>query len=207
MNTSLGSMEEIIDKIVDSDVGWKYNLSSSIADIEEIPFNDFDELREEMARGNVVLRNMPASMDSTTLKIISTRLEKMIQNLSLIMQFTVPVAALIGGFLFSYYMFILIPVVILAYVSTKSIIVIGVWTSISLGFASILPLNNPTAFWAFPLLTGLASFAGLVFRGIYLHALFDRAMRSEKAFCYLFTARKISVEIPGVGIVWRGKEV
>jgi len=207
MNASLGPMEELIDKIVDSDVGWKYNIASSLADIEEIPFNDFDLLRGEMARGNVILRNMPVSIDSTTFKIISTRFEKMVQNLALITNFAVPVAALIGGFFISYYLFILIPVVIVAYASTKSIIFMVVWISLSLGLASVLPLNNPTAFWAFPLLTGLASFAGLLLRRVYLHALFDRAMNSEKAFCYLFTAKKITVEIPGIGIVWRDKEM
>lgn len=200
-------MEEIIDKIVDSEVGWKYNLSSSIADIEEIPFNDFDELREEMARGHVVLRNMPVSIDSTTFKIISTRFEKIVQNLALITNFAVPVAALIGGFFISYYLFILIPVVIVAYASTKRLIWVFVWILLSMGFASILPLNNPIAFWAFPLLTGFASFAGLLLRRVYLHALFDRAMKSEKDFSYLFTAKKINVEIPGIGIIWRDKEM
>lgn len=199
MNTSLGSMEEIIDKIVDSDVGWKFNLSSSIADIEEIPFNDFDELREEMARGHVVLRYMAVSRDSTTFKIISTRFEKMVQNLALITNYAVPVAALIGGFFISYYVFILIPVVIVAFASTKSIISMVVWILLSMGLASILQINNPTAFWAFPLLTGFVSFAGLLLRGVYLHALFDRAMKSEKAFSYLFTAKKINIEIPEIG--------
>ncbi len=38
---------------------------------------------------------------------------------------------------------------------------------------------------------------------IYLKVLFDRATNSEKAFCFLFCGRLITLELPGVGIISR----
>lgn len=38
---------------------------------------------------------------------------------------------------------------------------------------------------------------------IYLQVLFDRATNSEKAFCFLFCGRLITLDLPGVGIISR----
>ncbi len=37
----------------------------------------------------------------------------------------------------------------------------------------------------------------------YLHALFNRAFNSEIVFSYLFTAGKVTIELPGHGILYR----
>lgn len=37
----------------------------------------------------------------------------------------------------------------------------------------------------------------------YLYALFNRAFNSEIVFSYLFTARKVTIELPGHGILYR----
>lgn len=196
-------MEETIDSIVSSELGTKYNLALSLRDIPEIPYDEFSKLQDDFRSGKAIVRIAPISHDATTFSIIASPLERHLQNLGFFFAIAAPVAALVLCYFISWSFLAILAIGPLAFAATRRPPSVAIWTVVAATIAYFLPLGTIAGFWSFVGLVGLASIGGLATRHTYLHALFHRAMNSEKAFSYLFTTNKITLELPETGIIWR----
>lgn len=196
-------MEEAIDSIVSSELGAKYNLASSLREIPEIPHDDYSELQKAFRSGKAIVRLAPISQDATTFNIIASPFERHLQNLGFFLAIAAPVVGLVLCFFISWSFLIILVLGPLAFAATRRPPGVAIWSVVAATLAYFLPLESSAGFWSFVGLVWLASIGGLATRHTYLHALFHRAMNSEKAFSYLFTANKITLELPETGIIWR----
>lgn len=200
---NMKQMEETIDQIVSSELGAKYNLTSSLRNIPEIPHDAFSELQEDFHSGRAIVRVTPLSQDADTFNIIASPLERHLNNLGFFFVIVSPVTALILCFFISWSFLAILVLGPLAFAVTRRLLGVVIWPIVAATIAYSLPLETSIGFWSFICLVWLASIGGLTIRRTYLHALFHRAMNSEKAFSYLFTRNKITLELPETGIIWR----
>lgn len=160
MDNHLKKSENLIRNLVSSELGLKYNLSTKLEDIPEIPINNFLELKKSLSSGQAILRMAPLSIDGTTFEIIATPFEQSLFIIFTLSIYLIPISGIILAIIFSWHwlLLILIAPIILA-----------------------MRLN----------------------KRVYLHALFNSAFSSEIVFSFLFTAGKITLELPEHGILSR----
>ncbi len=152
-------IEERLVQLSKTDFGEKYNLKVNLSDIEEIPINDFDEIKNMLFSGKAILRIHPASIDGTTFNILSTTFQGYRSLFYTAIMFLGPVVSLVLSFLYSWFWL--------------ALLVIAPFVGFRLG------------------------------RGLYIKVLCQKASESETIFSYLFCAWKITIELPGYGVLTR----
>ena len=113
MDNEVVEIENNIKKLTDSEFGKKYNIVVSLSQLEEIPINSYSKLQELMRSGKAIMRQYPLSTGSGSFDLISTNSEKRLFNFVSFMIFFAPVASIILGLIYSWWLLLLciIPVV------------------------------------------------------------------------------------------------
>jgi len=165
MERHIKKVEEQITKLLGSILNdgqtfaEKYSSSDNLADISEIPIDDFQELLDMVKQRKAIVRMAPLSMSYEIFDLLATNLENLLLVISGYSIYVFPFAGIAMGYFFSWW-FVLLGIV-LAVVSSR---------------------------------------AG---KKVYSRVLFRRAFASETIFSFLFTGGKITLELPGVGILER----
>ena len=137
----------------------KWSCTDNLAEIPEIPIQDYQELLEQIRQGKAIVRMAPMSISSEIFELLATKFESILLTATNLSVFVLPIAGIVLGFFIS-------------------------WWYVLLGVVS-------------------GFFSMRLGKRIYLRTLFRSAFSSEVIFSFLFTGNKITLELPGYGILYR----
>ena len=194
-----------IESIVNSEFGSRNNIVSSIGEISELPYDDFDDLKNDIAANRAILRVAPMSRDWQLFSVVASPLQKILFWAALLMNVAMPVVSVISCFTISWFFLVLLilsPLAVATGFSKSSIAIwfgvatMIVWSMSSLGLAQI--------YWFSGLVT-LSAFSGYKTRTIYSNVVLDSSMKSEAAFAFLYSTERTTLELPNGEILARYK--
>jgi len=108
MINEIARIESNIKGLANSEFGEKYNVVLVLSQLEEIPVTSYSKLQELMQSGKAIMRQFPLSTGSNTFNLISTISERRQFNFVTFLTYLIPIAAIILGFIYSWWFLLLI---------------------------------------------------------------------------------------------------
>ena len=102
------SVENKINRLLESGFGEKHGVKTRIADIDVIPFDDFDDLQHKVKTGQAVMRQVSMSTSGTMFRLMAKPREKLLFSIFLYLGFLVPLAGLVLAYVYTWWFAILL---------------------------------------------------------------------------------------------------
>jgi hypothetical protein len=152
-------VERNIDHLLSTGFGAKHNVTTAVAQIPELDYNEYDALNADLISGKVIVRQAPGGPMRILFTLFATKTQSTVFDMLAIASFALPLAGIALGIFVSWWWLLLV----LAPMVTMSLS-----------------------------------------KRVYLAALFGPIGSSEKAFCFAFCAKAITVELRDGKICYRG---
>lgn len=187
--SGIGRSEDLIDKL-SSDIG---GLASAVEQIDELQFATYSEILHRLRTGDLRLYKHGA-FSSECIEVVGTSIERRLASLFLFSQFCAPILTAVLGVVFREWALLaalgFVPVSLPFGRGFRGPFVLGGIVALACWF---LDVRSATVCIGLPLAAWVAAMSSTLARWTYFRIIFDAALRSEKAFAFLFSAGQIGL--------------
>lgn len=115
MNDHRAEIESNIFDLRAAGFGDRQNVDWTVRDIEELPYESFEDLHSDVVSGDAIVRMAPGGISSAVFSVLATRARKRLFNFLAVLMFGLPIAGIALGIFLSGWWFVLLLYPVLAF--------------------------------------------------------------------------------------------